>query len=215
MNFIAEAYDRLFATYGPQHWWPANSPFEVMVGAVLVQNTDWRHVEKSIAKIKAAKLLTPRKLYATSQTELQQLILPAGPHRVKEKRLRNLLRLIVEDFGGSLKRLFALPTDELRETLLAVNGVGPETADDILLYAADRPRFVIDAYTRRIFERHGWLAGGESYAAVQELFESHLPADTQLFNEYHALLVQVAKQHCRPVAQCEGCPLQPMLPDSE
>lgn len=210
---LEEAYERLFAAYGPQHWWPAETPFEVVVGAVLTQNTSWKNVERAIANLRGAGVLEVAPLFALAEEELQELIRPAGFFRVKATRLRNVLRLIVEEFEGSLEKLFELPTDELRARLLAVNGVGPETADSIVLYAAGRPRFVVDAYTRRVGERHGWLDGGESYDAVQALFESSLESDAKRFNEYHALIVEVAKQHCRTKPRCEGCPLEPMLPE--
>ena len=214
---LLEAFDRLFNAYGPQGWWPADSPFEVIVGGVLTQNTAWANVERAIANLRGAGLLDVDSLYRLPVKELEALIQPAGTYRVKAQRLRNLLALIVQRHGGSLERLFELETEELRAELLAVNGVGKETADAILLYAAGRPRFVVDAYTRRVLERHGWLdAGiksGQRYDAMQSLFENHLDADAALFNEYHALIVAVGKEHCRSKPRCEGCPLAPMLPD--
>lgn len=209
---LDEAYDRLFAAYGPQHWWPGESAFEMMVGAMLVQNTAWTGVTRAIAAIRRAGLMGPKKLFALDEQSLQELIRPVGYFRVKEKRLRNLLRMIVEDFGGSHKRLLALPADELRETLLAVNGVGKETADSIVLYAANHPRFVIDAYTGRVLERHGWIDEKASYDEMQALFEQNQPVDVARYNEYHALIVMVGKTHCGPKPKCEGCPLAPMLP---
>lgn len=211
---LLEVYDRMLEAFGPQGWWPADSPTEVIVGAILVQNTAWGNVERAIAQLKAACPMDATAIDSLSVTELEELIKPAGPYRVKAKRLRNLLRLIVEEHQGSLDALFALPTQELRAKLLAVNGVGQETADSIVLYAAGGARFVVDAYTRRVFQRHGWLAGGEKYAEVQALFEQTLPADAALFAEYHALLVEVAKRHCRPKPRCEDCPLAPLLPDN-
>lgn len=208
---LQEAYDRLFAAYGPQLWWPAETPFEVMVGAVLVQNTAWGNVEKAIANLRAAGLLTPQPLYDTPVEQLEQLIRPSGVYRVKAQRLGALVGLVVERYGGSLDAMFRTPQDDLREKLLALNGIGPETADCILLYAAARPTFVIDAYTRRVLERHGWAEPGASYDELKRVFESRLETDLQLFNEYHALLVEVGKRHCRKVAVCEGCPLQEML----
>lgn len=211
-HFLADAYRRLAAAYGPQHWWPAETPFEVIVGAVLTQNTSWKNVALAINNLRDARLLEPRALYRVEETQLQELIRPAGYYRLKATRLRNVLRLIVDEFDASVERLFALPIDELRTRLLEVNGVGPETADSIVLYAAEKPRFVVDAYTRRVLERHGWLDARASYDEVQALFESNLPQEATLFNEYHALIVEVGKQHCRTKPQCEGCPLQPMLP---
>ena len=211
-ELLADIYDRLYTEFGPQGWWPADSPFEMMVGAILVQNTAWSNVERAIANLRQSDLLKPQKLYAVDEARLQKLIRPAGYYRVKSARLRNLLRLIVDEFSGELDKLLALPAEELRTVLLSVNGVGPETADSILLYAAERPRFVVDAYTRRVLGRHGWLGADDSYNAMQELFETHVLRDVARYNEYHALIVAVAKQHCRTKPQCEGCPLQPLLP---
>jgi len=211
-ELLTNVYDRLLAGLGPQQWWPADSPFEMMVGAILVQNTAWSNVVRAIDNLRQADLLQPSALYDASEQRLQTLIRPAGYYRLKAKRLRNLLGLIVEDYSGNLEELLKLPTDQLRSELLAVNGVGPETADSILLYAAGRPRFVVDAYTRRVLSRHGWVGADVTYGAMQELFESHLPRDAPQYNEYHALIVAVAKQHCQTKPQCEGCPLQPLLP---
>lgn len=211
---LAEVYERLLSAFGPQHWWPADSRFEVMVGAVLTQNTSWINVEKSIAKFQAAGKLSPQAIYDLPIDELAQLVLPAGPHRVKAKRLHNLISLVVEGHGGSLDALLSQPQETLRAELLAVHGVGPETADCIVLYAAGQPSFVIDAYTRRVLERHGWATPREKYDELQRRFESALPADMPMFNEYHALLVEVGKRHCKPTPVCEGCPLECLLPYS-
>ncbi|MEN1681993.1 MAG: endonuclease III domain-containing protein [Planctomycetota bacterium] len=210
---LMEIHDRLLAAFGSQGWWPADSPTEVMVGAILVQNTAWENVERAIARLKAACPMDAASVYALPVDDLEELIKPAGTFRVKAQRLRNLLGLVVDQHGGSLDDLFALPTDQLRVKLLAVNGVGPETADSIVLYAAGKARFVVDAYTRRVFQRHGWLAGGEKYDQVQAIFEQTLPAETPLYGEYHALLVEVAKRHCKTKPRCEGCPLAPLLPE--
>jgi endonuclease-3 related protein len=212
MSVPASVFDRLLDAYGPQYWWPAESPFEVMLGAVLVQNTAWGNARRAIANLKAAGRLSAQAIYDTPLEELEQLIRPSGVYRVKARRLRGLIALIVEQHGGSLDALFALPTDGLRRELLAVHGIGPETADAILLYAAGRATFVIDAYTRRVLERHGWAPPGASYDDLKRLFEGALPRDAPLFNEYHALLVQVGKQHCRSQPRCEGCPLEALLP---
>ncbi len=211
-EILTTAYDRLLAAYGPQGWWPAESALEVMVGAVLVQNTAWVNVERAMDQLRARDLLDARRLYDLPPTDLETLIRPAGAFRVKARRLRNLLRLIVDDYGGSLESLLGGQTEPLRTALLKVNGIGPETADSILLYAAQRPRFVVDAYTRRVLERHGWIGKKPTYEAMQQLFERHLDPEPSLFNEYHALLVAVGKHHCRPQPQCEGCPLESMLP---
>jgi endonuclease-3 related protein len=210
---LQEVYERLFERYGPQHWWPAESPFEVLIGAVLVQNTAWRNVEKAIENLRETGLLDARKLYRVPAEELAELIRPAGYYRVKAQRLRNLLGLLVERYDGSLDELFAVPPDVLREELLAVHGVGPETADAIMLYAGHIPSFVVDAYAHRVLARHGWIDFEADYHRIKEFFEERLPAEAPLYNEYHALLVRVGKEHCKSSeAKCEGCPLQQMLP---
>ncbi len=208
-----EIYDRLFAAYGPQHWWPGETPLEVLVGAVLTQNTSWKNVERAIANLRDAGALSPAALFALSAEELAELIRPAGYFRVKAARLRNLLQLVVEKYDGSLDAMFTVGLETLREELLSVSGVGPETADAILLYAAKLPTFVIDAYTARVLKRHGWIEPEADYYAMKDHFESSLPHDEQLFNEYHALLVQVGKHHCSRTPQCSGCPLESLLPE--
>jgi len=206
------AYRALFERFGPQHWWPAQSRFEMMVGAILTQNTAWTNVEKAIAELRKRRALTPRALQAAPLATLAQWIRPAGYYNVKSTRLRTFTDWIIRDFGGSLTRLFREPTESLRAKLLAVNGVGPETADSILLYAGERPVFVVDAYTRRILERHGWAEGGESYDAIASLFTRALPREMSLFNEYHALIVRLGKEYCRARPRCEECPLRCLLP---
>lgn len=205
-------YDRLFQAYGQQHWWPAESVFEVIVGAVLVQNTAWGNVEKAIAALKESRQLSPQAIYDLPGEELEQRIRPSGVFRVKAKRLKSLVALIIERYGGSLDDLFSQPTEELRDELLAVHGVGFETADAIVLYAAKQPAFVIDAYTRRVMTRHGWAAEDANYANLQQQFESALPRNVQLYNEYHALLVRVGKERCKKTPICQGCPLETLLP---
>jgi endonuclease-3 related protein len=209
---LAEAYDRLLAAFGPQHWWPGQTRFEIVVGAVLTQNTAWKNVELAIENLREAGLLEPRKLLDAGAEELAELIRPSGYYRLKAQRLRNLVRLIVERYDGSLEAMFARPLDELREELLGVNGIGPETADSILLYAGNRPTFVVDAYTARVLKRHGWIEAEADYYAIKEHFEQNLEADAALFNEYHALIVRLGKDYCRKQPRCEGCPLEPMLP---
>ena len=189
---LHEVYEQLYGTYGPQHWWPGDTPFEVLVGAVLVQNTAWKNVEKAIAALREEGLLDPRKLLAMEDEELAELIRSAGYYRMKTRRLKNLLRMLVERYDGSLEAMFAESVDELREELLAVNGIGPETADSILLYAGNLPKFVVDAYTHRVFTRHGWVDFGVDYHELQAHFESGLEPDPAFFNEYHALLVASA-----------------------
>jgi len=211
---LQNAYDLLYSALGPQAWWPGDSPFEVMVGAILVQNTSWRNVARTIDLLKEAGLLDPSRLYAAPVAELEELLRPVGYFRIKTKRLRNMLRLIVEDFGGSVERLLELDTETLRETLLAVSGVGPETADSIVLYAAHKPSFVVDTYTHRIFARHGWIDYGAGYYEIKDYCESELPRDVPLYNEFHALLVHVGHHWCKRVPRCTECPLQPLLPET-
>ncbi len=209
---LKDAYDRLFAAYGPRHWWPADSPFEVIVGAVLVQNTAWENVRKAIENLRRTDLLEPHALRDVPLEELEELIRPAGYYRVKARRLRHVLDFLVDRYDGCLESMFRTNLGELREQLLRVHGVGPETADSILLYAGGLPTFVVDAYTYRVVTRHGWLGFDADYDAIQDHFQSGLPEDVQLYNEYHALLVEVGKRHCRKKPVCQGCPLAELLP---
>jgi endonuclease-3 related protein len=199
----------LKAHFGPQHWWPADTPFEVAIGAILTQNTAWTNVEKAIANLRAAGALTAAALAALTPETVQALIRPAGFFRQKGARLQSLAVLVARDCAGDIGHLCAGPLDTARRRLLAQPGIGPETADSILLYAAHRPTFVVDAYTRRICSRLGVLDARAGYDAVRALFMQALPADAALFNEYHALLVTLAKQHCRKrQPDCPGCPLR-------
>lgn len=198
-------YQRLFQAHGPQHWWPGETPFEIMVGAVLTQNTAWNNVERVIGRLRAANRLTPEAILALPLPELAELIRPAGYFNVKATRLRNLCQCLLDAGGESALR--DLPSDRLRRALLAVSGIGPETADDILLYAFARPVFVVDAYTRRIGERLGLLEARDGYETIRARFESALGLDVALFNELHALLVRHGKEVCRPRPRCQGCVL--------
>ena len=204
---LTAIYKLLYAAFGPQHWWPASSSFEVMVGAVLTQNAAWPNVERAIANLKRARKLTPRAILALSDGSLQQLIRPSGFFRIKARRLRSLVDFFVTRYQGSVARMRREPLEHLRPELLQVHGIGPETADSILLYALDQPVFVIDAYTRRILERHGLTTRQTGYEDVRAMFENRLPRRARLFNEYHALLVRLAKTHCQPRPRCDGCPL--------
>lgn len=209
---LIELYNTLLASLGPQHWWPGDSPIEVAVGAVLVQNTSWRNVVRAIDALKQRDLLSIQALHDLRPAALEKLLQPSGYYRIKTKRLKNLIRFLMEVHDGSLDNLFALDMAVAREQLLAVNGIGPETADSILLYAGDQPRFVVDAYTRRILLRHDWLLPPATYDQMQQLFERRLEPDVTLYNEFHALIVAVGNQHCRAKPQCEGCPLERYLP---
>ena len=205
---LNEIYKLLFERFGPQHWWPGQSPFEIIVGAILTQNTNWTNVEKAINNLKAAKLLTPEKMHNLDISELAQLIRPAGYFNIKAKRLKNFIEWLFKNHDGRLEKLENIRTEQLREELLAIKGVGPETADSILLYALDMPIFVVDAYTARIAARHGLIEAGCDYGQLQDLFQTNLPQDVKLFNEYHALFVRLGKEFCNPKPKCPGCPLE-------
>ena len=210
---LNEVYRRLFDAFGPQHWWPGESPFEVMVGAVLTQNTNWQNVERAIRNLRDADLLEPHALHDVAVEELEELIRPAGYFRVKARRLKSLLDFLVERFDGSLDAMFQTELTELRRQLLEVHGIGPETADSILLYAGGLPSFVVDAYTHRIFARHGWIDFDADYHQIQDYVQSSLPQDVPQYNEFHALLVRLGKDYCRKTGpKCAACPLREMLP---
>ena len=207
---LREIYDLLLAAFGPQHWWPGETTFEIIVGAILTQNTSWANVAKAIANLKAADCLAPDRLHALAPEEIETLIRPAGYFRLKTKRLRNFLQWLFNDYQGDLDALAQVETRRLREELLSVSGIGPETADSILLYAFGRPVFVVDAYTARVAVRHGLVEPDVDYEQLQYLFESNLESDVPLFNEYHALLVCVGKDFCKPRPKCAACPLNPL-----
>ncbi|MCZ7649017.1 MAG: endonuclease III domain-containing protein [Planctomycetota bacterium] len=200
-------YDALYEAWGPQGWWPGETPFEVMVGAILTQNCAWTNVVKAIASLKRERMLEPRALHEASHERVAELIRPTGYFNVKARRLKSFLAWFMREAGGDEKSLRAIPTPVLRERLLSVNGLGRETADSILLYALGRRIFVIDAYTRRILKRHRVIAGDEPYDDLRAMFEAHMPKRRKLYNEYHGLIVNAGKDHCRPAARCAGCPL--------
>ncbi len=214
MSQLQQAFDQLFEAYGPQHWWPGETDFEVMVGAVLTQNTSWRNVEQAIENLREEQALSVAAMHQLTLEALAELIRPAGYFRLKAKRLMNLVRFLVDECEGSTEFLSLGSIDDVRSQLLSVNGIGPETADSILLYAAQRPTFVVDAYTARLVKRHGWLDIEADYYEIQSFFEDRLEADHQTFNEFHALIVQVGKQHCKKTPVCESCPLESLLPEN-
>ena len=205
---LTEIYRLLYDEFGPQQWWPGDTRFEIITGAILTQNTNWANVNKAIANLKSADCLIPEKLNRLDHAKLAQLIRPAGYFNIKAKRLKNFLNWLFTNYNGELTDLESIDAGRLREELLTIKGVGRETADSILLYAFHRPIFVVDAYTARVVFRHELIAPDADYEQLKELFESSLPVDTQLFNEYHALLVRVGKEFCRPKARCSGCPLE-------
>jgi len=203
----------LLRAYGPQHWWPGDTPFEIMVGAVLTQNTAWSNVEKAIGNLKAARALDASAILAAHPKRLASWLKPSGYFNIKAKRLRNFCAWYLA--AGGRRKLSALDTRELRHGLLSVNGIGPETADDILLYAFGRPVFVVDAYTHRIFSRLGMLGGDEGYEHTRAYFECTLGPEAQLFNEFHALIVRHGKEVCRPRPRCGACCLAARCPSRQ
>jgi endonuclease-3 related protein len=208
-------FNSLFTAYGPQHWWPGRSRFEIIVGAILTQNTSWANVERAIRNLRAAKLLSSDAIRCVPSAKLAKLLRPSGYFRQKTKTLKSFVRFLYAVHGGSLSRLFKTPTPILRDQLLALRGIGPETADSILLYAGKHPVFVVDAYSRRILERHGLCDPRASYEQVRAIFENSLPRDHQLYNEFHALVVHVGKNYCRPKnPRCPECSLSRFLPQS-
>lgn len=204
-------YTRMHGHYGATGWWPGETPFEVAVGAILTQNTAWTNVEKTLLRLKRENLLGPKKILRCSRPTLEKALRPSGYFRVKAQRLRNFCTYLVSRHRGSMQRMARNPTEQLREELLGVNGIGPETADDILLYACDKPVFVVDAYTRRIFSRHGIVDPDIGYEALRAVFEKHMARDVGTFKEYHGLIVWTGKDFCRSRARCDGCPLAPLL----
>ena len=208
-------FDRLLMQYGQRHWWPGETPFEVCVGAILTQNTNWGNVERALANLKGAGRLSPRGISQLPPDELAALIRPAGYFNVKARRLQALVAFILQEADGDLDRLFLQDWRPLRDRLLAVRGIGPETADSILLYAGNQPSFVVDAYTRRIFSRLGMVEETIGYEPLRAFFMEQLPTDLQLYNEYHALLVEHGKQACRTRPRCQDCCLAACCPASQ
>ncbi|OLC30781.1 MAG: hypothetical protein AUH81_19235 [Candidatus Rokubacteria bacterium 13_1_40CM_4_69_5] len=205
---LLRLYRALRGRFGPQHWWPGRTPYEIAVGAVLTQHTAWTNAARAVAALRARRLLRPDRVAALSEPALARLIRSAGTYRLKARRLRAFTRWLLGRFGGRWDRLRRAPLVPLRRDVLAVPGLGPETADAILLYAADRPVFVADAYARRVLARHRLLTGRAGYEQARAFLEAHLPSDPILFNEFHALLVAVGKRYCRAVPRCESCPLK-------
>jgi len=235
-QLVQEMYARLHAAYGPQNWWPAESRFEVVVGAILTQNTSWKNVEKAMAELRRARRLSVAGIRRTPAPQLARLIHSSGYFRQKAKRLKNFVVWIDRVYGGSLARMFAQPTDKLRAELLALNGIGPETADSILLYAGGHPVFVVDAYTRRVLERHRLARKKTKYEQIRGRMEAalcdamapdkcaarpmHPPSRMSrarpsgaagVFHDMHALIVRVGYDYCKKKAECAGCPLEPLL----
>jgi endonuclease-3 related protein len=206
-QYLREVYKKLYTHFGPQHWWPANSAFEVIIGAILTQNTAWVNVQKAITRLNKERLLDPKRLYRINQATLAEIIRPCGYYNIKATRIKIFLRFLFNNFKGNLSSLFKLDLITLREKLLTIKGIGPETADSILLYAAKKPIFVVDAYTKRFLWRHKVIRKQANYQQIQSLFEENLPRRLRLFNEYHALIVRLAKDFCRKKPLCNICPL--------
>jgi endonuclease-3 related protein len=212
-------YTAMYDAFGPQAWWPGDGPLEIMIGAVLTQNTNWKNVERAIDNLRQEKMIDVEQLVKIEPARLAELIRPAGYFTVKAKRLKNLMNHVWKHYQSDIGRFFDLSVSTLREELLGVSGIGPETADDIVLYAANKPTFVVDTYTYRIMLRHYLISQDDEYMTIKELFEDNLPADVKLFNEYHALIVAVGKNYCKKTnPTCERCPLNrfehdPNLPE--
>ena len=210
MDYLKQLYQELSNAFGPQYWWPGDTPFEVAVGAILTQNTNWTNVEKAIANLKQKKALTAKALHAMPAPDLAGLIRPAGYFNIKAKRLKSFIGFLSENFHGSMEKMRKDDMDSLRGMLLNINGIGPETADSILLYALEKPVFVIDAYTKRVLSRHKIMEDSKSYDEFQDLFHSTLQRDVRFFNEFHALFVRVGKLYCKKKTPlCAQCPLKP------
>lgn len=205
---IREFYKSLYHRYGPQNWWPAESVLECILGTILTQNTSWKNVEKAFENLKSGGFISVEKLDSISTEKLANLIRPSGYYNQKAIKIKTFISYVKKTYDGDLGQMFDEDTHQLREKLLSVKGIGPETADSILLYALKRPVFVIDAYTYRVLSRHSMIPKETSYQEMQELLMDSVPHDVQVFNEYHALLVKVGKEHCRRKALCEGCPLE-------
>ncbi len=203
---LEEIYKRLFEHFGCQNWWPAENEFEVCVGAILTQNTNWSNVERAIENLKKERVLSPDIIASMEQSKLEELIKPSGFYKQKAKRLKEFCNWLIRE--GGLEALKDLPVDAARAKLLSIKGIGFETADSILLYALNKPIFVVDSYTYRVLLRHNLIDEDADYHTIQELFMHNLPEDIQLFKEYHALLVMVGKTYCKKRPLCEGCPLE-------
>ena len=208
-RWLDDTYRILDDHFGNLHWWPGDSPLEVIVGAILTQNTAWKNVETAIAALRRHALLSVAALVEIPECELAGLIRPSGYYNVKARRLKAFLAFLRDEFRGSLDVMFSEDVPMLRQKLLGIKGIGAETADSILLYAGGKPVFVVDAYTRRILSRHGIVATRSSYGEIQRLFMDRLPADAALFNQYHALIVYTGKNYCRKQPRCQECPLYP------
>jgi endonuclease-3 related protein len=209
-NRLRSIYQILFAHFGHRRWWPARTPFEVCVGAILTQNTSWKNVVKAISNLDEADRLDALRLYEIREEDLATIIRPAGYYNIKAKRLKNFITHVVEKHDGSLDKMFLASVDDLRKELLSINGVGRETADSMILYAAGKPIFVIDVYTRRVLRRHGILGAEADYDEAQSVFHRNIEPDVALYNDFHAQFVAVGSNYCGTKPKCSGCPLEGM-----
>jgi endonuclease-3 related protein len=207
-KILMKIYRTLYQAYGPRHWWPGETPFEVMVGAILTQNTSWRNVEKAIQCLKEKGVLSSEGIHQLGKSQLASLIKSSGYYRIKADRLKAFVNYLFEDYSGNIKRMRKEELETLRQKLLRVKGIGPETADSILLYGLGKPIFVVDAYTKRVLLRHEMISEKASYGEIQRLFMDHLPHDEKLFNEYHALFVHLGKTVCKKTPRCDICPIK-------
>ncbi|AEE92652.1 conserved protein of unknown function [Tepidanaerobacter acetatoxydans Re1] len=206
---LVKIYDKLLEAFGPQHWWPADDDFEIIVGAILTQSVSWKNVEKAIDNLKAKGLLSLDAILAVDKDKLAALIKSTMYYNQKALKLKNFCRYIKQNYGGDIYSLFEKSIPNMRAELLSIKGIGPETADSIILYAAAKPIFVVDAYTRRIFSRLGFLPDDAKYSQMQDFFMSNLPSDVNLFNEYHALIVRLGKDYCKNKKPlCNECPVK-------
>src|SRR4030066_1685881 len=210
MKNLRKIYHKLYQTFGPQHWWPGKTPLEIAIGAILTQNTNWGNVEKAIDNLKKQNALSARVIHKMPVRLLSELIRPTGYFNIKAKRLKSFIDFLMNDYHGSMKKMKNEDIHSLKKKLLSINGIGPETADSIILYALEKPVFVIDAYTKRVLSRHGIMNHDASYDTFQGLFHSKLKENIGLYNEYHALFVRLAKENCRTRPLCAGCPLEGM-----
>jgi len=207
-ELLGKLYDLLLRTFGPQGWWPGETPFEVALGAILTQNTNWQNVARVIAALKAEDSLDPVILGEMPEAELARRFRPAGYYNLKARRVKNFLAFFAERFGSSMENMATAAWEPLRDELLHLKGIGPETADSILLYALNKPTFVVDTYTFRILSRHGLVPDPCSYEELRLVFMDHVPPEVPFYQEFHALLVRVGKDFCRPQPRCAGCPLE-------
>ncbi len=205
---LLNIYNLLLKHFGKQHWWPAETPFEVVVGAILTQSTSWKNVESTIENLKAEGILTPAGIRRVKTKQLSKLIKPALYHNVKAKKLKIFVDFLYKNYDGNLENFLKIKKNKLREELLSIWGIGPETADSIILYAANKPSFVVDTYTKRVFKRLGLVKKEKSYDESREFFESNLPKSVKLYNEYHALTVELGKNYCKNNPKCDGCPVK-------